>query len=138
MTNGICEITVKGVKHALYFGRLAQEEISLRTETNVLGNPIKVLTDMIHAGRVNWAYKQDTVYPSWKETTDLVDDWLEEENFPEQNEAVDKCFRESKYGKQLLEGWEELKKKMEELLLETAKELSKTSESTGENSESTA
>lgn len=136
MTNGICEIKVAGVVHPLYFGRLAQEEISRRTDANILGNSVKVLTDMVYAGRVNYANRHELPFPSYTEISDLVEDWTDEEDYSEQVEAVDKCFRESKYGRKLVEGWEELKKKMESLVEEQEKILA-ASTSTGETSEST-
>ena len=141
MTNGICEIRVQGVKHPLYFGRLAQEEITRRTDANILGNSVKILTDMVFAGKVNHANKNELPFPTYGEVSDLVEALYEEEDAQEQISAMDECFRESKYGKQLLDGWEDLKKKMEELVAEQERamaEAAPVSKSIGGTSGSTA
>lgn len=120
----------------MYFGRLAQEEISRRTDANILGNAVKILTDMVFAGRVNYTNRYDLPYPSYTEVSDLVEKLYDEEDCQEQIDAVDKCFRESRYGREMLDSWSDLKKKLETLVEEQDKILSQ-STPTGETSEST-
>lgn len=115
MGNGICKITVQGVEHTLYFSRLAQEELSRRSFLNAIPNNVKLLGDIIYSGLIGHAHRNDLQYPSYGQVQDLVEEWLDEEDFEEQNAAVDKCFRESKYGSRMLAEWGDTAKKLEGL-----------------------
>lgn len=133
-TNGICSIRVKGVEYPLYFGRQAVEELALRTEANFSSNSFKILLDMVYAGMSAHAAKNGMPYPKESDVYQLVEDFLEEEDSAEQHDAIDECFKQSKYGSDYLKQLDDLKKKMDSLV----KKVKSVKKTTGKTSKSTA
>lgn len=112
MGNGNCVITIGGVPHPLYFGRLAVEEFARRTEENISGNGFKIATDMVYAGIINFQSRENLPMTSYKEVYDLMEEFSDQEDFQEQYLKVDEVFFQSKYGLQYKNKIEELKKKI--------------------------
>lgn len=112
MTNGICEIRVKGIVYPLYFNRMAIEEVAIRTETAVSANDFKVVCDLVYGGMVAHAYKYDFPYPKFSDVFQIVEDLYEEEDTVEQVANINKCFIESKYGREYIDAFENVKKKL--------------------------
>lgn len=120
-TNGICSIKVTNdngdrIEYPLYFGRQAIEEIAIRTEQHFSPNGFKILLDMIYGGTVAHATKNGLPFPSEQEIYALVESFLDEEDSAEQHDALEECFRQSKYGSDYLKKLEDIKKKMESYL----------------------
>ena len=130
MGNGNCIIRVKGVEYPLYFGRQAIEESARRSEISITGNSVKFFADTVYAGMANHATKLDVPPLPYSEVYDIVEEFYEEEDSAEQFEAIDTCFKESKYGRDFIEKIEELKKKWE---AETEAMKNKAQTNTGED-----
>lgn len=114
-TNGTCKITVKGVEYPLYFGRMAIEEIARRTEISISPNHYKLFLDMVYGAMCNHTLTLDVPvpFPTIGEVNAIVEDFYDEEDSKEQQETVDKCFRECKWGKEYINKVDDLKKKWE-------------------------
>lgn len=110
--NGICVIEVKGVKYPLYFNRMAIQEIAMRTENATSANDFKVTVDMFYGGMCAYNYSKDLPYPKFSDVYKITEDFFEEENCVEQLGEVNKTFVESKYGKEYLRAFDDVKKKL--------------------------
>lgn len=135
-SNGFVELTLKGVTHPLYFGRQAVEEFSRRTEKYLTDNGFKISVDMVFAGMANYSTKNDIPVVPYTKVYELLEDASDDPKaFAQQMEVVDKVFWESRYGSEYGEKLKEVKKKVEEEILQMEKELSQPT-STGQDSES--
>lgn len=114
-TNGMTKITVKGVDYPLYFGRMAIEEVARRTEISVSPNHYKLFFDMVYGGMCNYTLTLDVPvpFPKISEVNTIIEDFYDEPDCKEQQEAVDKVFRECKWGKEYISKVNDLKKKWE-------------------------
>lgn len=115
-TNGVAEIRVGGITYPLLFGRAAAQEMSDRTLSNLSGNPVKLLTDLVYSGMMNNAILNSQKFPSQTEVYLLVEDFSDEKDMLEQEKALWDTFEASKWGSKWNEEIAEVKKKATELL----------------------
>ena len=113
-SNGNCVMKIGDMVYPLFFGRMAVEEFAKRTETTLSDNAVKLATDLIYAGFVNFQTRQNLPMSSYEEVYDLAEEFFDQPDAKEQFERIDECFFQSKYGSKYKERIEDLKKKIEE------------------------
>lgn len=147
MNNGYSEIRInvegeEPIIHTLYFGRQAVEEFGTRMVSYTTANTFKLAADMIYAGMANHATKIDTPPLPYHKVYEIVEQLFDQEDFEEQNKAMQEVFWESKYGKEYSEKLKEFKKKAEKELAQMNKKLLnksvKKTQNIGTTSEDTA
>lgn len=120
--NGICFIKVKGIEYPLYFNRMAIQEVAMRTEAATSPNDFKVTVDLVYGGMCAYNYSKDLPYPKFSDVYQIVEDFYEEEDCVEQLSEINKCFVESKYGKEYLSAFSDIKKKLSKLKTKSKKQ----------------
>lgn len=119
-TNGRFDIVIGTGKEAktypLLFGLAAVREMARRSIEGFTANEIKVFTDLVYAGTMNYAISQDLPFPAYGEIYQMVEEFQEQEDATEQFNAMWEVFNASKFGSKWLETVEEAKKKALEML----------------------
>lgn len=119
-SNGRCEIKVgEGAEERtfpLLFGLAAVREMARRTVEGFTANEIKVLTDLVYAGRMNAAIADDLPFPSYGECYALIEEFQSRADATEQFDRVWEVFNTSKFGAEWLKTVDEAKKKAIELM----------------------
>lgn len=115
------KIRIGGVEYPLYFGMQAAEEVGRRTEQYLTQNSFKIFVDIVYAGMSNHFTKLDVPPLSYKDVYELVEEFVNEDDSSEQQDAIARAFNESKYGSELLQKYEDIKKKLEKATAEVKK-----------------
>ena len=111
------DISVKGHKHTLIFGRPAAEEITRRllNEKRLSGTNFNVLHVLIYSGLLNNAIYQDEDYPIWAEVYELSEDFHDEPDSMEQYNALYDVFENSRWGREVIDSLDKSQIKIQEL-----------------------
>lgn len=121
-TNGRYDLVVGTGENArtypLLFGMAAVREMARRTMDGFTANEIKLVTDLIYSGSLNYAISQDLPFPTYGEIYSLVEEFQEQEDATQQFDRMWEVFNTSKFGAKWIETVEEAKKKAMELLAE--------------------
>lgn len=121
-TNGICEIKVgSGADERTYpllFGLAAVREMARRTIEGFTANEIKLVTDLVYSGSMNYAISKDLPFPTYGEVYALVEEFQAREDATEQFDYMWETFNASKFGAKWVAQVEEAKKKAAELMAE--------------------
>lgn len=112
-TNGMAKITVEGVEYPLLFARAAVQEMTKRSLGNPSANEVKLLTDLVFSGMLNFAIFSDGIYPVYTEVYKLVEKFADEETASTQEELLWVTFESSRWGAEWRERLEEAKKKLD-------------------------
>lgn len=112
------DISVKGQKYTLIFGRPAAEEITRRllNEKRLSGTNFNVLHVLIYSGLLNNAIYQDEDYPIWAEVYELSEDFHDEPDSMEQYNALYDVFENSRWGREVIDSLDKSQIKIQELI----------------------
>lgn len=111
--NGFAQVTVKGKTYALLFGMFGCGEFERLLVEFPSQNKQKMLVDMIHGGLFGYAMAEGLAMPDYKETVKLFEEFVEEPDYVQQATAFQEVYFASKWGMDLVERSEKLKKKAE-------------------------
>lgn len=119
MSNGIAKITIhegdqKG-EYTLRFGMLGCAEFERRVLMNPTPNNTKLLIDMIYGGLYGEAMRNEQAVPKYSLSEDILESLEGQEDYHQQTMDIQKTYEESKFGKQSIEKFNNLKKKLEDL-----------------------
>lgn len=128
--DGICKIRVKGIEYTLRLQRAAVEIVAESLKGVTVYTSFESIHTLIFAGLYNEALFQQAAKPVWGEVLQLAEDFHMEEDATEQLALLNRTFEESRWGADFLKRVDEVKKKMEEVQMETT--------SNGETSDATA
>lgn len=111
------DISVKGRKYTLIFGRPAAEEITRRllNEKRLSGTNFNVLQVLIYSGLLNNAIYQDEDYPIWTEVYELSEAFHDEPDSMEQYNALYDVFENSRWGREVIDSLDKFQIKIKEL-----------------------
>lgn len=113
--NGIVNIVISGKPYELRFNVHGCMEFERMSFINISENEAKCVTDLVYSGLYGAAVPKQIQITSYEEVCELMDEFYEEEDAPDQLDRVWEAYHQSKFGKKFKEKIDALlKKKVEE------------------------